>query len=917
MRLRLNTLLARLLIGTCIPLVLFVAVFLAAVLAIQRLNVALGLEQHTHQVIDEMLRLRQNFSNMRLAHRGFGLKPAQPFQNEYQANRAELRGRGAVLAELVHENSDQHERVLRLLDLEAQWNVVVVEARLLLTFRPDDQPGDFDKQAGQYQVRSAQLTDLIDGEIENFLKTEENLLEQRRAVTRAETLQSEWLIGGAAGLGFLLSLVVALSVARSVSRPVSRLREAAGQLIAGHFELVPPEGPSELADLMVYFNHMGVTLAERARSLERQTERYQRYIGATTQILWSADADGAMAGDVPTWRAYTGQGEDAVRGRGWLDAVHADDRAATAAAWDAAVRQRGVFEAEFRLRGAGGDYRDFACRGVPILNPDDGVREWVGTCTDVTDRKREAALRQAKEAAEASSRAKSEFLAKMSHELRTPLNAVIGMSRMLATRRFGPLNAKQADYVGDIVGAGQHLLALINDILDLTKVEAGRMDLHAEPFGPAEAVESALSTLRPLAEEKGVALRSGPPAGEGEMTSDPSRFKQVLYNLLSNAIKFTPAGGSVTITCQWIAEAGPESPPAPPGAAAGVRVEVRDTGIGIAPEDQKVVWDEFRQVKPVAVGAVEGTGLGLALTRRLVGLLGGSIWLQSEPGKGSTFAFVLPRRLPRAATEETGPPPEEDGGRPLTLVIEDYPPTRKLLLDWLEVVGHRTAWAADGEAGLDMARRLRPQLIVLDLVLPKRGGWQVLTELKSSPETASIPVVVVSVNEERSAAGSLDVQEYFVKPLDRDAFLRRLRELQPGLFEGNRPLTALVVDDDPAARKLLRDYLAGEQIAVAEAATGAEALRQLEATVPDVVVLDLLLPEVNGFEVVEAIRGRPEWARLPVLVVTSKDLTAEERLRLSGRIQALLAKQALTAEGLLDQLHRLGLAGNYVEHPVG
>jgi CheY-like chemotaxis protein len=270
------------------------------------------------------------------------------------------------------------------------------------------------------------------------------------------------------------------------------------------------------------------------------------------------------------------------------------------------------------------------------------------------------------------------------------------------------------------------------------------------------------------------------------LTADLARFKQVLYNLLSNAIKFTPAGGCVTVACQWIAGPAADAPPTGEPAATAVRIEVRDTGVGIAPEDQKVIWDEFRQVKPAAAGAVEGTGLGLALTRRLVGLLGGTVGLQSAVGQGSTFTVVLPRRLPHAfATEGPGPAPVSDGCRPLTLVVEDYPPTRKLLLDWLEGAGQRTAWAADGEAALDMARELRPQLLVLDLNLPKRGGWQVLSELKGASETASIPVVIVSVSEERSAVGSLDVQEYFVKPLDRDTFLGRLRELQPNLFERN------------------------------------------------------------------------------------------------------------------------------------
>jgi PAS domain S-box-containing protein len=680
---------------------------------------------------------------------------------------------------------------------------------------------------------------------------------------------------------------------------------------------VPPDGPTEIAELAVHFNHMGITLSRHTSSLEEQKERYQQYIGATSHLLWTTDANGAVVTDLPTWRAYTGQGETDVRGVGWLDAVHAEEREAVRAAWAAAVRDRTLFESECRLRGQEGGYRHFSCRAVPIVRPDGTVSEWIGTCTDVTEKKQQAELQRAKEAAEASSRAKSEFLAKMSHELRTPLNAIIGMSRMLATQRFGSLNAKQADYLKDVVQAGEHLLNLINDILDIAKVESGRMDLHAEPFGLGQDVSTLLATLRPLAEEKKLALRFEPPQPDGDLATDRGRFRQVLYNLLSNAIKFTPIGGSVTVVCQWVAGPAANAAVVSAGEAAAVRVEVIDTGVGIAPEDQALIWDEFRQARLPSGAGGQGTGLGLALTRKLVGLLGGAVWLESAVGRGSTFTFVLPRELPQAP-----PPPADvqagDGGKPLVLVIEDYPPTRKLLLDWLAEDGMATGWAGDGEAGLDMARRLRPRLIILDLMLPGLDGWQVLTELKSHPETASIPVVIVSVDESRLPSGYLDVQEYFVKPLERDSFLRRLRESHPDLFNREQPVTALVVDDDPAARKLLGDLLRAEQIDVVEATEGAEALRLLDARRPDFILVDLLMPGMDGFDVVDAVRGRPDLKDLPILVVSSKELTAEDRKRLNGNVQAFVAKRELTPEDLHRRLRGLGLsAGADADAPSG
>jgi PAS domain S-box-containing protein len=476
------------------------------------------------------------------------------------------------------------------------------------------------------------------------------------AVALAHPAPGAILASAAAALA--LSLAIALLVARSITGPVRRLREAAEALLAGRFVLTPPAGPEEIARLTVHFNHMGLTLTQRASSLQQQRDRFLQYVSATSHLLWSTDAAGAVVTDLPTWREHTGQTEAEVRGAGWLDAVHPDDRAAVGAAWGDAVIGRRLFDAKYRLRGRDGGYRWFVFRGAPIVNPDGSVREWVGACTDITERLQEEELRRAKEAAEASNRAKSAFLAKMSHELRTPLNAVIGMSRMLATRRFGPLNAKQADYVADVVQAGEHLLSLINDVLDLSRVEAGRMELRPEPFGLATTVEAVLATMRPLAEQKGVALRVEPPAPDGEMTADPARFKQVLYNLLSNAVKFTPRGGAVTVACQWTGGR--------PDEAAGLRVAVRDTGVGVALEERAIIWDEFRQGRPSA--AAQGTGLGLALVRRLAALMGGRVWLEeSTPGRGSTFAFALPRRPP---------PPAADGeAGPLAAGVEDNVPT--------------------------------------------------------------------------------------------------------------------------------------------------------------------------------------------------------------------------------------------------
>jgi CheY-like chemotaxis protein len=384
-------------------------------------------------------------------------------------------------------------------------------------------------------------------------------------------------------------------------------------------------------------------------------------------------------------------------------------------------------------------------------------------------------LRNEKEAAEAATRAKNEFLARMSHELRTPLNAIIGMSRMLTTQRFGPLTPKQADYLADVTEAGEHLLTLINDILDLAKIESGRMELRPEGFSVRAALTAVVSTLRPLAAPKNLPLRLQAPEPDGEIAADPARFKQILYNLLSNAVKFT-LRGSVTIRCQWVARVARDAEPVAEAEAEALRIEVIDTGIGIAAADQSAIWDEFRQLPSAAqqAGVLPGTGLGLPLTRQLVQHMGGIVWLNSTLDEGSTFTFVLPRKPPPLLAESTAKRPSLDN--PLALVIEDYPATHRLVVDWLNEAGLSTASAFDGEAGLLLARQLHPRLIILDLQLPRLDGWQVLTALKQDPATASIPVVIVTAGEEQ-APSSLGVQGFFVKPLTPERFYQQLSTL--------------------------------------------------------------------------------------------------------------------------------------------
>lgn len=645
---RLNTLPVRLLLASAIPLTLFLAVLLVAWLLINHLLEVVAGERRTQERVMHAVNQQQKLDQMRVEIHTLLLKGIREPSRELQRLDAEFADINRGLQQTVQGSPGQGERLEAILGLERTW---LNEVRQFLHDLPPlrDPAGQREIEIQGLAPRTKDLMQRLLSELTTFIQIEEERRVEQRLLAAAQTRHAVIVFIGAIALALLLSLFFALHSAWAVTQPLKQLQDSASELLSGRFRMVPAVGPTEIARLIVRFNHMALTLSQRVSELQEREERYRTWIGGVAHLLWNTNAAGEVVEDLPGWRAYTGQTFGAIRGLGWLDAFHPEERDAVRRAWRTAVQQRTIFEGEYRLRAADGSYRTFYCRGVPIQDQDGKAREWIGTCTDITARKEEAALRLAKEAAEAASQAKSEFLARMSHELRTPLNAVIGMSRMLLTQRFGPLNAKQVDYLQDITLAGEHLLALINDVLDLAKVEAGRMEVRAERFAPNDEVHAVLSTVRALAESRNVrvVLRTG--IETGTVHTDPARFRQILFNLLSNAIKFTPAGGSVTVTTDWVDQIAAEAAVATEGQATALRVSVRDTGPGIPMDQQPVIWEEFRQLKNAA-RPEQGTGLGLPLTRHLVRLLGGTIWLESVPGKGSLFAFALPRQSPRTGS---------------------------------------------------------------------------------------------------------------------------------------------------------------------------------------------------------------------------------------------------------------------------
>ncbi len=483
---------------------------------------------------------------------------------------------------------------------------------------------------------------------------------------------------------------------------------------------------------------------------------------------------------------------------------------------------------------------------------------------------------------ERANRLKSEFLASMSHELRTPLNTILGFSELLSEQTAGVLNEKQKRFLTHIQRDASHLLELINDVLDLSKIEAGRLELHLEKFPMAVAVAEVLTSVRPLAATKGIGLDSDLDT-QLTLEADRLRFKEILFNLLSNAIKFTPSGGRV-----WIESSVVDG---------SICIVVGDTGIGIAAEDQEPIFESFRQVSATTKGVREGTGLGLAITRRLVEHHGGRIWVESELGKGSRFFFTLRLSEPEEAAGEAA----SENRAPLLLVASHLASWREEILQQLQHEGFRVESAGSGADTSHKARDLRPDLVLLDMELLGKSGWETLHELKTSPDTRAIPVIIVSATDERKMGAALGAAESLTKPLSAGALMQAVRRvLQPAGV-----LRVLIVDDDLETRELLSDTLMNEGHTPLTARFAAEALRILATSRVDAVVLDLLLPGRTGFEVLSDIRADPRLSRLPVLVFTIKDLSERERETLSAQGARVFAKGAGWRQELLEHLRRL------------
>jgi len=496
---------------------------------------------------------------------------------------------------------------------------------------------------------------------------------------------------------------------------------------------------------------------------------------------------------------------------------------------------------------------------------------------------------------EVASQLKSQFLANMSHELRTPLNAIIGVTEMLHEDAVDLKLDDQLEPLERVLRAAKHLLALINDILDLSKIEAGKMDIHVESFAIAPLINDVVQTIATMATKNGNQVVVDCAADLGTMRADQTRIRQALLNLASNANKFTEKG-TVTIGARRGMEAGRE----------WVTMAVSDTGIGLTPEQMGKLFQDFVQADASTTRKYGGTGLGLAISRRFCQMMGGDITVASEAGKGSTFTIRLPAEVgavqPAAAVRDTvaARPDAAAPGVPTILVVDDDPTVREVIERHLTREGFAVVTASGGQEGLRLARELHPAAITLDVMMPDLDGWTVLAAIKGDPELADIPVILVSIVDEKTRGYALGATDYMVKPVDRAQLSSVLRNICGGVGR-----QVLLVDDDDMTRRGMRLALEKDGWEVGEAENGRVALARLSEACPDVIMLDLMMPEMDGFEFLVEMRARAEWRDIPVLVVTAKDLTAEERGRLNGDVARVLQKGSAELDEMLKEISRV------------
>lgn len=661
-----------------------------------------------------------------------------------------------------------------------------------------------------------------------------------------------------------------------------------------------------------------ITRRKRVEETLRENEdRFRLVVQATNDAVWDWDLSTNLFWwneGLTTLFGYAREeaGTDATW---WTEHIHPEDQERVISGIYEQIDGDGKsWSDEYRFQRKDGSYAYIFDRGYVIRDDGGKPLRIIGVKMDVSERKKaEGEIKQLNEGlerrvaertaqlasvnetleqrnleVERMTRLKSQFLASMSHELRTPLNAIIGFADLLQDGTSGAINEKQKKFVKHVQLAGRHLLDLINDILDLSKIEAGQLIFQPENFSADGALPEVLSVIKPLAMKKHIEVHNE--MGPGlNVYADRVRFKQIIYNLLSNAVKFTPEGGQVNVESLKLDNF--------------VRFSVTDSGVGIRPEDHEAIFEEFRQVGQATSGVTEGTGLGLAISKRLVVQQEGAIWVESAQGKGSRFSFTLPvaRSISRVTSAPFEPAPIRPAReKPLILVVDEEAASLELLVSYLSPENFQTEIAISEEEGLTRARELQPDAVILDILSNEEDRWATLCELKTNPGTAHIPIIIVSVLDKKNEGFAQGASEYLVKPVSKEILVKRLFRHLPSQHANLS--TVLVIDDHPNALNLINDALETAGYSPFVARNGKEAQDVLWRIRVDAILLDLMYPEIDGVELLRRVRENPRLRKIPVIVLAAKDLTGAEAEGLKRNSRAIICKDAQWRQELISQL---------------